>query len=57
VILGGDSNTAFFHVVANQRRRKKKITRLEGPDGMVEDNKGMLDIAVAYYKSLFSYES
>ncbi|KAK1646516.1 hypothetical protein QYE76_064321 [Lolium multiflorum] len=43
--------------VANQRRRKKKICQLKGEDGMVEDNKGMLKIAVDYYKNLFCKET
>jgi hypothetical protein len=55
-ILEGNRNTAYFHAVANERRRKKQITQLEGPDGVVEDNKGMLNIAVDYYKALFSAE-
>jgi hypothetical protein len=55
-ILEGDRNTAYFHVVANQRRRKKHICQLRGEAGMVEDNKGMLDIAVNYYKILFCKE-
>ncbi|KAK1697468.1 hypothetical protein QYE76_014165 [Lolium multiflorum] len=42
---------------ANQRRRKKQIRKLKGEAGVVEDNKGMLDIAVAYYKNLFCKES
>jgi hypothetical protein len=42
--------------VANQRRRKKQIDQLEGLDGVVEDSKGMLKIAVDYYKSLFGFE-
>jgi hypothetical protein len=54
--LEGDCNTAYFHAIANQRRRKKQITPLEGPDGIVEDNKGMLNIAVEYYKALFCAE-
>jgi hypothetical protein len=54
--LEGDRNTAYFHAVANQRRRKKQITQLEDPDGVVEDNKGMLTIAVDYYKALFCAE-
>jgi hypothetical protein len=29
---------------------------LEGPDGAVEYNKGMLKIAIYYYKSLFGFE-
>jgi hypothetical protein len=55
-ILEGDRNTSYFHSVANQRRRKKQIDQLEGPDGMVEDNKGMMKIVVDYYKSLFGFE-
>jgi hypothetical protein len=35
--------------VANQRNRKKRI-------GLVEDDKGMLDIAVNFYKDLFAAE-
>jgi hypothetical protein len=56
-ILEGDRNTAYFHSVANQRMGKKQICELQVDSGMVEDNKGMLDIAVKYYKDLFSKES
>lgn len=44
-ILEGDRNTAYFHAIANQRSRKKKVHVLEGPGGLVEDQKGMMDIA------------
>lgn len=47
-ILEGDRNTAYFHSVANQRRRKKQITYLEGEDteGNVEKN-GLFALPVA----------
>jgi len=43
--------------VANQRKRKKRIGGLEGPDGWIEDNKGMLEHAVEFYKELFGKEA
>ena len=52
-IKEGDRNTAYFHVVANQRRRKKTINVLEGPDGLVEDTPSMLKLAMEYYSALF----
>jgi hypothetical protein len=48
----GDRNTAYFHVVANQRR-KTLIYSLEGPDGPTSDLSKMLDIASTFYKDLF----
>jgi hypothetical protein len=42
-ILEGDRNIAYFHAVANQRNRKNNIEYLRGPDGVVEDTKGMVE--------------
>lgn len=39
-ILEGDRNTAYFQAIANWRERKKRIDVLEGPHGLVEDEKG-----------------
>ena len=55
-ILEGGRNTAYFHALANQRRRKKQISVLKGPDGPVEDTKSIINIAVEYYKQLFGRE-
>jgi hypothetical protein len=55
-ILEGDRNTAYFHVVANQRRRKKMIQILDGPHGPVIETKDMIGIAMDYYKNLFGFE-
>jgi hypothetical protein len=56
-ILEGDRNTTYFHVVASQRCRKKRIDSLRGPGGMVHDTPDILRIAKDYYKTLFSGES
>lgn len=42
--------------MANQRSRKKKVEVLEGSNGLVEDQKGMMDIALNFYKHLFRRE-
>lgn len=55
-ILEGDRNTAYFQVVAIQRSRKKKIECLEGQEGLIFDQQGMLKIVVDYYKKLFARE-
>lgn len=55
-IKEGDRNTAYFQAVANQRSRKKEVECLMGPTGLVYDNKGMLNIAVDFYKKLFAKE-
>jgi hypothetical protein len=55
-ILEGDRNTAYFHVVANQRRRKKLIHVLDGPEGSVTKSKDMLKVATDYYEDLFKFE-
>ena len=56
-ILEGDKNTAYFQAVANQRSRKKKIECLESPTGLVYDQKGMMRVAVDFYKNLFAKDS
>jgi hypothetical protein len=51
-----DRNTAYFHVVASYRHRKKKIASLVGPKGRVQETKEMLKVVVGFYKNMFKYE-
>ena len=55
-IKEGDNNTTYFHALANQRNRKKRIKVLEGPDGPLTETNEMLDLASDFYKNLFGYE-
>lgn len=55
-ILEGDRNTAYFHAMANKRRRKKQINMLIGPNGEVTDTRSIMKIAVDFYKHLFGAE-
>jgi len=52
-IKEGDMNTAYFHAICNHKARKKTILSLQGPDGMVTENKEMLGLAVDFYKKDF----
>jgi hypothetical protein len=52
----GGRNTAYFHAVANQRRRKTLISSLEGPNGSTSELPEMLDIATNFY-NLFRAEA
>jgi hypothetical protein len=49
-IVEGDRNKTYFQAVANQRSWKKRVDVLEGPNGLAEDQKGMMDIAIDFYK-------
>jgi mannosylglycoprotein endo-beta-mannosidase len=52
-ILKGDSNTRYFHMVANGKRRKTRIFRLEQEDGIVEGEEQLKCYITNYYKKLF----
>ena len=41
----------------NQRRRKKTLLVLDGPDGLVENTERMMKVSCAFYKKLFAKES
>jgi hypothetical protein len=51
-ILEGGRNTAYFFAVANQRKRNKAIASLENNGVLIEDNNGMVDHTLEFYKKL-----
>jgi hypothetical protein len=55
-IKKGDRNSAYFFVVANQRKRKKTIASLEDNGVLLEDNSSMINHAMNSYKTLFGRE-
>jgi hypothetical protein len=57
MILEGDRNTAYFHAVANQRFRGKRIECLNSPDGMVKETLEILRVTINFYKDLFQEEA
>jgi hypothetical protein len=52
-ILEGDSNTRYFHSVANGRHRKKHIYSLIQEEGMIEGQEQLKSYITNYYKNLF----
>lgn len=52
-VLEGDANTAFFHLSANGRRRKKTILSLEHNGAVVTDQMEIRSIIYEFYKKLF----
>ena len=56
-IKEGDRNTAYFHAVTNQRRRKNQLSILEGTDGSVYSTRVIIEVATNFYKNLFGYET
>ena len=52
-ILEGDSNTRYFHSVANGRHRKKRIYSLVQDEGTIEGHEQLKSYITNYYKGLF----
>ena len=52
-ILEGDSNTRYFHSVANGRNRKKLIHSLHQEEGLIEGQEELKRYITRYYKGLF----
>jgi hypothetical protein len=56
IILEGGRNTTYFHAIASQRKRKKRIECLQGPGGRVYYTQEILKVAIEFYKNLFKWE-
>jgi hypothetical protein len=54
--LQGDANTAYFHVIANGRRRKCAITILFSPSGPITDKLAIQTHVYAFYRELMGTE-
>jgi mannosylglycoprotein endo-beta-mannosidase len=51
-LLKGDDNTKYFHMLANGRRRKTKITQLEQKEGIIVGDANLKDYITNCYKRL-----
>jgi hypothetical protein len=47
--LKGDACTAYFHAIANRRRRKCMIPHLRVDDTEIDDQKGLIDHIYSFY--------
>jgi hypothetical protein len=53
-LLRGDANTAYFHAIANGRRRKCSIPYLWDRNNLLEDAREISDHVYSFYKELFT---
>jgi len=52
-ILKGDNNTAFFHRIANGKKRKNTIFSLKHNENVIEGDAALVEHATHFYKDLF----
>jgi mannosylglycoprotein endo-beta-mannosidase len=52
-LLEGDNNTKYFHMVANEKRRKTRIFQLEQEGRMIKGQENLKVFITKYYKDLF----
>ena len=52
-ILEGDSNTKYFHLVANGKHRKTRIFQLQDGDQLINGDANLKSYITTYYKGLF----
>jgi hypothetical protein len=55
-LLKGDANMAFFHAMANGRRRKCMISRLVSDGGVISDPHALQDHIYTFYHNLMGAE-
>ena len=51
-LLQGDNNTKYFQMVANGKRRKTRIYRLEQEEGIIEAEEKLEQYVTTYYKKI-----
>jgi hypothetical protein len=56
-LLQGDSNTKYFYLVANGKRRKTRIFQLEDGDRIIKGNEPLKSYIMDYYSKLFGPHS
>jgi mannosylglycoprotein endo-beta-mannosidase len=52
-LLKGDNNTAFFHRIANGKKRKNTIFSLNHNEQIIEGYAALVEHATQFYKDLF----
>jgi hypothetical protein len=52
-VLLGDNNTRYFHLMANGKRRKKRIFSLENGNSKIEGHAKLKSFITQFYKDLF----
>jgi hypothetical protein len=49
----GGNNTKYFHLIANRKHRKKRISQLEKDEGTIVVEENLKFHIIEYYKKLF----
>ena len=52
-LLKGDSNTTFFHRIANGEKKENTIFSLNHNDQVIEGDAALVEHATQFYKDLF----
>jgi hypothetical protein len=52
-LLEGDSNSKYYHMKANGRRRKSRIINLNQEEGLIEGQENLKLYTKNFYKRLF----